>query len=96
MESQRFLRRAAAAEYLSQKYGFCSGHTLGKLATVGGGPPFRKVGVRIVIYEQSELDSWARSKISEVLNSTSGELRGRGGRPRKYPVAPANAAEAAE
>lgn len=65
-----FLRRKEAAAYLQDTYRFCSRKTLDKIASVGGGPAFRKVG-RIVVYEKSELDRWAIEKMGEPRLSTS-------------------------
>jgi hypothetical protein len=68
------LRRADAAKYVTQTYGFpCSPKTLAKLACVGGGPPFRLAG-RFPLYPVSGLDEWAQSKIGPLVRSTS-ELR---------------------
>jgi hypothetical protein len=66
------LRRTAAAEYVTEKYGFpCSPKTLAKLACVSSdGPPFRRAG-RIPLYPTSGLDSWAQSKIGPLVRSTS-------------------------
>jgi hypothetical protein len=44
--------------------------TLEKLRCLGGGPPYYKVSRKRVVYDASELDSWARSKRFE---STSNE-----------------------
>lgn len=71
MESITFLRRADAAGYLRQKYGFGSPRTLAKLACVGGGPAFRKAGARIVLYERAELDQWALSRLSAPVRHTA-------------------------
>ncbi|MBM3553797.1 MAG: hypothetical protein FJX45_19145 [Alphaproteobacteria bacterium] len=70
MKEALFLRRKAAGEYLKSKYGFGSEKTLAKLASVGGGPEFRK-GFGAALYEQAALDQWALSKIGEPQTSTS-------------------------
>jgi hypothetical protein len=67
---RKFLRRREAGKYLQEKYGFSSERALGKLATIGGGPVFRKVG-RVVVYTISDLDAWVASRISGPLSSTS-------------------------
>jgi hypothetical protein len=72
---QIFLRRKEAAAYLQETYRFCSRKTLDKIASVGGGPAFRKIG-RIVVYEKGELDRWATEKMGEPRLSTS-DLRGK-------------------
>ena len=69
---QRYFRRAEAAHYVREKWGFpCSTKWLAKLAVVGGGPMYRKAG-RFPIYRPIDLDSWAAARISEPRNSTSG------------------------
>ncbi len=68
---QRYLRRADAAHYVREEYGFpCSTNWLAKLAVVGGGPVFRKAG-RFPIYHPADLDVWAKSRIGEPRLSTS-------------------------
>ena len=66
------LRRAAAAKYVTDTYGFpCSPRTLAKLACVSSrGPPFRLAG-RIPLYPIDGLDTWAQSKIGPLVRSTS-------------------------
>lgn len=68
--SEAFLRRKAAGDYLSEKFGFCSAKALGKLATVGGGPRFHKAG-RAVVYKKSDLDAWAIEKLGEPVSCTA-------------------------
>jgi hypothetical protein len=66
-----FLRRADAATYVTERYGFpCSRQWLAKLAVIGGGPVFRKAG-RFPIYKPADLDTWARSRIGPAQTSTS-------------------------
>jgi hypothetical protein len=68
----QLLRRAAAAKYVTDTYGFpCSPRTLAKLACVSSrGPPFRLAG-RIPLYPISGLDEWAQNKIGPLVRSTS-------------------------
>ena len=70
MHPAQYLRRKPAAAYLLDKCGHGSPSTLAKLASLGGGPVFRKCG-RLVIYDPADLDSWAQSKISGPVRSTS-------------------------
>ena len=65
-----FLRRDRAAEYLQEQYGAYTTETLAKLACVGGGPKFRRMG-RFPYYTQADLDDWARSRMSPPVSSTS-------------------------
>jgi hypothetical protein len=71
MNYPKFLRRKAAASYISQQWGYpCSPSTLAKLAVIGGGPVFRKAG-RFPLYLPEDLDRWAQSKIGRPQTSTS-------------------------
>lgn len=67
----RRLRRAEASLYLKEAHGIHRAtSTLAKLAVVGGGPRFQRVG-RIPLYPIEELDHWAKGKIGPLLTSTS-------------------------
>lgn len=69
--ARRFLRRAEAAVYVTETYGFpCSKQWLAKLAVIGGGPVFRKAG-RYPIYQSEDLDRWAQARIGPAQKSTS-------------------------
>jgi hypothetical protein len=60
----RYLERPAAAEYLTAVRGLrVSKNTLQKWATTGGGPAYRRFGLRAV-YTQADLDAWAEAKLS--------------------------------
>lgn len=66
------LSRADAATYLHLQHGIRrKATTLAKLASVGGGPAFRKIGARHVAYDKSELDRWAEALLSREMRSTS-------------------------
>jgi len=68
MTAHRRLRRAEAAEYIRQTYAIpCATATLAKYACLGGGPLFRKVGARIVLYEIDDLDKWANEKLGIAI-----------------------------
>jgi hypothetical protein len=71
--SPQFMRRKDAGRYLKERFGFSSERALAKLATIGGGPPFHRAGTngRIVVYEISELDSWALTQIGDAKRSTT-------------------------
>lgn len=65
------LRREAAAAYVRDNWGIpCEARTLAKLMTVGGGPLVRLAG-RIPLYEKSDLDAWASSKLTKKIRSSS-------------------------
>lgn len=69
------LTRAEASAYLLSQHGISrTPGTLAKLAVVGGGPKFRKIGSRHVLYDVADLDAWAKSALSAPVGSTS-ELR---------------------
>lgn len=68
---EKFLDRREAAEYLTLQRGLrISRNTLQKMATLGGGPPYRVFGIRAV-YLASDLDAWAASRLSPMQSSTS-------------------------
>jgi hypothetical protein len=70
-----YLRRDAAAEYVTKKWGVpCAPKTLSKLVVSGNGPAFRKIG-RYPLYTTADLDAWVQSRISNTVRSTS-ELTG--------------------
>ncbi len=67
----RPLRRAEASKYLKEKHGVDRAPaTLAKLASIGGGPRFRRAN-RIPLYPPEFLDDWARSILSPPMTSTS-------------------------
>jgi len=68
---QRMLRRAEAAEYVRESWGYpLAARTLAKLACIGGGPPFRRA-TRFPLYEVRHLDEWVRAKLTRTVRSTS-------------------------
>jgi hypothetical protein len=69
--ASEYLRPEPAAEFLRARIGQGSPKTLAKLRTIGGGPPFRKVGSRWIVYEVAGLIEWADAKISGPFTSTS-------------------------
>ena len=70
MDTPNYLRRHQAADYLQASYGFGTTETLAKLACVGGGPRFRKLG-RFPVYTAMDLDDWAQSRLSAPVSSTA-------------------------
>ena len=70
MYLQKFFRRKDAGAYLRATFGFGSEKTLAKLACIGGGPEYRKVGP-MVIYEKDTLDAWALNQIGAAVRHTS-------------------------
>jgi hypothetical protein len=67
----KFLDRKEAADHLTERGLRVSKGTLQKLVTVGGGPVYRRFGLRAV-YLAADLDAWAESKLSAPRCSTSG------------------------
>jgi hypothetical protein len=70
MEAKTYLRRSEAAVYLQNRYGAYTTETLAKLACVGGGPRFRKLGP-YPVYTPEDLDEWAASRMTRAVSSTS-------------------------
>ena len=68
MDTQ-YLNRKEAAGYVRAKGLPCMPSTLGKLATLGGGPLMRKFG-RSVVYTATDLDAWVASRMSPPKSST--------------------------
>ena len=65
------LRRWEASEYMEFAHGLTMAPaTLAKLASIGGGPGFHRVG-RTPLYPRDELDRWAIEKLGRVVKSTS-------------------------
>lgn len=68
---QQYLTRQEAAAYVRERYGLpCSPRTLAKLATVGGGPVYRRAGLR-ALYAPADMDEWVASRMSAPVRSTS-------------------------
>ena len=74
MIPSRLLRRRAASEYLLETHGLeRAPSTLAKLAVIGGGPLFRRIG-RVPLYAPEDLDRWVALKLSPPMRSTSEAL----------------------
>lgn len=69
--NKQYLSRKEAAEYLTEAGFHTTYKTLGKLATVGGGPKFHRFGSKAVIYKIEDLNSWVEERLSPALKSTS-------------------------
>ena len=67
---KRDMTRAEAARYITDHWFPCSPKTLAKVAVVGGGPCFRKVG-RAPLYSEASCDTWAEGKIGPLVRSTA-------------------------
>ena len=71
MSTIKLLRRKAASDYLHENHGLDRApSTLAKLAVIGGGPIFRRIG-RVPYYSPESLDAWVASKLSRPMHSTS-------------------------
>jgi len=71
MRTRRLLRRKAASDYLHETHGLdCASSTLAKLAVIGGGPIFRRIG-RVAYYTPENLDEWVAAKLSPPMRLTS-------------------------
>jgi hypothetical protein len=66
----KYFDRKKAAEYVRDQGLPCAPATLAKMATVGGGPVFRKFS-RSVVYTQDDLDEWILKRLSDPKSSTA-------------------------
>lgn len=67
----RYRTRREAARYLTEERGCPTARgTLQKLASTGGGPPYRIFGNR-ALYTDNDLDAWAEARMSPLRISTS-------------------------
>ncbi len=66
----QFMDRREAADYIRSRGLTYSHTTLSKLATLGGGPIYRRFGNRAV-YTQADLDAWIEHKLTPPRASTS-------------------------
>jgi hypothetical protein len=66
----QLLTRKAAAQFIRDRGIPTAPSTLAKYATVGGGPPMRKFGRR-VLYEPQALLAWIDAKLAAPRRSTS-------------------------
>jgi hypothetical protein len=71
IQANPLFRRVAAAEHISRHYFPIAYRTLSKIAcTRSDGPPYRLAG-RVPLYAKSDLDAWAKTRISPARTSTS-------------------------
>lgn len=70
MDTETYLRRDQAAAYLQSRYGAYTAETLAKLACIGGGPRFRRIG-RYPVYTPGDLDAWMLGRMSKPVESTA-------------------------
>jgi hypothetical protein len=68
--SEKYLTRAEAAAYLTERGLPISKNTLQKMACLGGGPPYRIFGNK-ALHRPSELVEWASTKLAAPKRSTS-------------------------
>ena len=68
---KKYLSRKEASAYLTAIGFHTTYKTLGKLATIGGGPKFHKFGTKCVLYAIEDLDAWAAERLSPAFKSTS-------------------------
>ncbi|MFG1280601.1 hypothetical protein V5F34_06055 [Xanthobacter autotrophicus] len=70
--SRPWLRPEEASELVTILTGApCSSRTLSTWRSRGGGPPFRKVRQRYVVYGLDDLSRWCRDTMSEAARTTS-------------------------
>jgi hypothetical protein len=59
-----YLTRSQASAYILERFGLVvAPKTLGKYATVGGGPAYSRFG-RAAVYSAAALDSWVAEKLT--------------------------------
>lgn len=68
--STKYMRRGEAAQYLQDQVQAYTASTLAKLATIGGGPRFQKVG-RFPVYTVEALDEWLAAKTGPIVSNTA-------------------------
>lgn len=67
----KLLRRKEASKHLKEMWGVDRApSTLAKLAVIGGGPPFQRLG-RVPLYATDDLNEWIASQLSPPMRSTS-------------------------
>lgn len=71
LPTKKYLSRKEESAYLTAIGFHTTYKTLGKLATIGGGPKFHKFGTKSVLYEIEDLDEWATKRLSPAFKSTS-------------------------
>ena len=69
--SQAYFTTPEAAEFISDNFFPTSPKSLAKWRCVGGGPRFRKVGSRKIIYDRADLIAWAEGRISPAFANTT-------------------------
>jgi hypothetical protein len=71
MGDPAYLTTKLAADFLTSEVGLpVAATTLGKLACVGGGPPYRRYANKR-IYTRPELREWAEGRLSAPRKSSS-------------------------
>lgn len=65
-----YVLRREAADYLTKQGYPIRASYLQKLATIGGGPVYRKFGNR-ALYTPSDLLAWAESRLTTPIQNTS-------------------------
>ncbi len=86
-ESEPLLSRKEAAEVLRAVGYRVAPATLAKLASVGGGPPFRKFG-GAPVYGRRDLLAWANGRLTAPRRSTAERDAERTGEPQLAAAAP--------
>ena len=70
MNTNRFLSRSEASEYLIGRGFRVARQTLAKYAVTGDGPPYRSFGSRVV-YDPADLEAWISTRLTSARRSTS-------------------------
>jgi hypothetical protein len=70
MKETRFLSRAEASDYLTNRGFRVAKQTLAKFAVTGEGPAYRSFGRRVV-YDPADLNAWIEARLTKARRSTS-------------------------
>ena len=68
--NENFLTRSEAAAHLTNRGLPIAAKTLAKMASIGGGPPYRVFG-RNAVYLPSDLEVWATERLGAAKANTS-------------------------
>jgi len=74
MKNEPFVTRENAAAYINSLGLKITKGTLQKMATVGGGPTYRRFG-KYAVYLISDLDAWVAFKLSAPMHSATGKSK---------------------
>ena len=69
-----YLDTIQASAYLKERFGISRTHkSLCNLRVTGGGPPYRRVSGKEILYLRQDLDDWANARLEQSFTSTEDE-----------------------